>query len=323
MQILDISKISHYATKASHQVFLIFFFLILEYKQLNMTENVFEETSDPPDSYFSKKLLVPGAGFHCPVDGATCSVSLECLEPAELNFVIGYPLGEDIEIKLGEGDCEISENIDKCILGMKRGETSELTVYVAAQNDGSSSASLSENCYCEYLFKIKLKSFHNLRDCYKMSNQDKLEVAKWHKNKGVELFKACNIKFAFRRFSKALKYLLMINSEKDIPSEFNEVKCQCYLNLAACQLKCDSFEYVVSNCSKALTINPKAVKGLVRRGQAYLGQSDTDKALADLRKALKLEPNNKYVKDLIEQAVDNNSSDGVNEETVKETRRTV
>lgn len=286
-----------------------------------MTESVFEDTSDPPESYFSKKLIVPGAGFHCPVDGATCSVSLECLEPAEFNVVVGYPLGEDVEIKLGEGDCEISENIDKCLLGMKRGETSELTVYVVTENEGCSSASLSENCYCEYLFKIKLKSFHNLRDCYKMSNENKLEVAKWHKNKGVELFKSCNIKFAFRRFSKALKYLILINNNKAIPSDFNEVKCQCYLNLAACQLKCDSFEYVITNCSKALGINPKAVKGLVRRGQAYLGQHNTDKALTDLGNALKLEPHNKYVKDLIEKTVNKNSSDSVKgemEETTSE-----
>ncbi|KAJ8311245.1 hypothetical protein KUTeg_011202 [Tegillarca granosa] len=150
-----------------------------------MTESVFEDTSDPPESYFSKKLIVPGAGFHCPVDGATCSVSLECLEPAELNVVVGYPLGEDVEIKL-----------------------------------------------------------------------------------------------------------------------------------AACQLKCDSFEYVITNCSKALGINPKAVKGLVRRGQAYLGQHNTDKALTDLRNALKLEPHNKYKK-----TVNKNSSDSVKgemEETTSE-----
>ena len=70
---------------------------------------------------------------------------------------------------------------------------------------------------------------------------------------------------------------------------------QCNLNLAACNLKKDNYTAVVKNCNDGLSIDENNVKGLFRRGQAYLKMCKYDKARPDFARALELEPDNKAV----------------------------
>ncbi|CAG8778917.1 24064_t:CDS:1, partial [Gigaspora rosea] len=60
------------------------------------------------------------------------------------------------------------------------------------------------------------------------------------------------------------------------------------------------YNKVLSNSSKALTIEPDFVPILILRGSAYYHLKKYNKAIEDFSKALKIEPNNetvlKYVK---------------------------
>ena len=76
---------------------------------------------------------------------------------------------------------------------------------------------------------------------------------------------------------------------------YSKLKCQCYLNLAACYLKNKDYNQVTEHCTSALELEPDNVKGLFRRGQAYAKLHEYGKAKEDFTKAQGLEQENKAV----------------------------
>ena len=101
-------------------------------------------------------------------------------------------------------------------------------------------------------------------------------------------------------FSRSLRFIIAIGereASEEIRREGRNLRCACYLNLAACQLSRKLYTHVIENCSKALDIEPHNVKGLFRRGRAYVGVSDYGVAREDFRLALSIEPNNRAIKE--------------------------
>jgi len=72
-------------------------------------------------------------------------------------------------------------------------------------------------------------------------------------------------------------------------------------NRAACHLKLGDLHQCVTDCTEALELNPTFVKALYRRSQAYAQQGENNKALHDLLRMLKLEPQNKDGLELMRQ----------------------
>ncbi|KAJ6380745.1 hypothetical protein OIU77_029612 [Salix suchowensis] len=64
------------------------------------------------------------------------------------------------------------------------------------------------------------------------------------------------------------------------------LRLSCHLNNAACKLR----------SGESLELDPLNVKALFRRSQAYLKTSELEKAEADIKKALAIDPNNREVK---------------------------
>jgi tetratricopeptide (TPR) repeat protein len=84
--------------------------------------------------------------------------------------------------------------------------------------------------------------------------------------------------------------------------DHDRLACQCWLNLAACQLRCENFEMAKANCSRALDIDPHNVKGLYRRAQCSAKLNDECDAITDLEHALAIEPTNREVNKLLKTA---------------------
>lgn len=64
--------------------------------------------------------------------------------------------------------------------------------------------------------------------------------------------------------------------------------------------KLNRYADVVKDCSLVLAVQPDNVKALVRRGNAYLNQSDFELAQDDLKKALELNPDDSVIKKLLQ-----------------------
>lgn len=121
------------------------------------------------------------------------------------------------------------------------------------------------------------------------------------KEAGTKYYKMSEYAKARRTYSKAVRYLEKMNDDLDL--EGNEEKelelkyiLPLTLNVALMSLKLKDYEDCLEKCEEALDINQSCAKALFRRGQAYRGMKDWDKALADLKKAFEFEPEDKAIK---------------------------
>jgi len=67
-----------------------------------------------------------------------------------------------------------------------------------------------------------------------------------------------------------------------------EIEIPCQLNLAHCYLKAEVYDYAIDYATKVLVSDVDNCKALYRRGIAYTKKGQTDKAKADLTRALEL-----------------------------------
>lgn len=73
------------------------------------------------------------------------------------------------------------------------------------------------------------------------------------------------------------------------------LKVTCNLNNAACKLKLKDYKQAEKLCTKVLELDSNNVKALYRRAQAYIQLVDLDLAEIDIKKALEIDPHNRYV----------------------------
>ncbi|XP_068711371.1 peptidyl-prolyl cis-trans isomerase FKBP5-like isoform X3 [Montipora foliosa] len=221
---------------------------------------------------FPRTIIRKGIGLETPNYGSSCKVKLKIFpqddsvsHTSEKYFVIG------------EGDNEFSETIDKCLECM---HTKEVCAIPHKKENGNLEfASFSDgDLWCE----IELLSFLKAKDPWHTTPEEKLTVAKHHKAKGTDCFKASNWLSASRRYSQALKQLILIGDKlpEDSKDEFEQLRVSCLLNLAACQGKREQFEFVAENCTKA-----------------FVCLNEYEKAKEDLEKALTLAPCNSAVQE--------------------------
>lgn len=65
-----------------------------------------------------------------------------------------------------------------------------------------------------------------------------------------------------------------------------------YSNRAACYTKLAAFDLGLKDCEKCVELNPKFIKGWIRKGHILQGMQQPSKAIAAFQKALEIDPNN-------------------------------
>lgn len=288
------------------------------------------------NSYF-RTVTRHGDGFHSPAVGSACTILINQLTERVLPpSLISYLLESDMQITIGCGYLYVDKVIDSCVSRMKLGEicemaclvagdtyrltsdvcrvtlngiTDEKDKYVAAADnaEGSSVCKQSfvttvseenQSVNLEMLkFRIELKHFDGVPHLCDMTGAEILKLAEKHKNLGVNFYKCNDFILAMKCFSRTLKLLLSVN-ESEHSKEMSRLKCQCYLNIAACQCKVKSYKFVIQNCTKALIIESNNIKGLYRRAEAYMCTQEYDKAAKDIENCIELEPHNKAAESL-------------------------
>ncbi|MBN3295468.1 peptidyl-prolyl cis-trans isomerase D [Amia ocellicauda] len=125
-----------------------------------------------------------------------------------------------------------------------------------------------------------------------------LLVAEDVKNIGNTFFKSQNWQAANKKYSKALRYLEVcgdVVDEESAQQKLEPIALSCILNIAACKLKMQLWQDAMESCSEALELRPANTKALYRRAQAWQGMKEYSQALADLKRAQEISPEDKAI----------------------------
>lgn len=136
-------------------------------------------------------------------------------------------------------------------------------------------------------------------DTRKLKKPERMRLVVKNKEEGNELFRDGNHQHAAMRYIKALTHASKFFdlTEKDT-QEVNALKLSLYLNLAQCYLKMEAWAKVIANCKEALVLDPANVKALYRRAMAYDKEKQLELAVADVKQALLLAPEDKAIRRL-------------------------
>uniref|UniRef100_A0A5B7BWZ1 Putative tetratricopeptide repeat-containing family protein n=1 Tax=Davidia involucrata TaxID=16924 RepID=A0A5B7BWZ1_DAVIN len=119
------------------------------------------------------------------------------------------------------------------------------------------------------------------------SNEEELEQTTLAQASDAKL--EGNKLFGDGQYEEALsKYELALQVAPDTPS-FVEIRSICHANRGTCFVKLGQYKDAIEQCSKALELNPKYVKALLRRGEAHEKLENFEEAIADMKKILELD----------------------------------
>eukprot|EP01080_Neovahlkampfia_damariscottae_P004955 gene4955-8549_t len=122
-----------------------------------------------------------------------------------------------------------------------------------------------------------------------------IKAAQEIKKIGNDYFVKKEFKHAKEKYEKAVRYLDSSEFTGDDQTKLDEQELIVYGNISATFLHLQKYSDVVQVTNKILTADPKNIKAMMRRGQAYAKMKDFDRGLNDLNNALKLDPQNKQV----------------------------
>ncbi|XP_047411695.1 tetratricopeptide repeat protein 1 isoform X2 [Sciurus carolinensis] len=137
-------------------------------------------------------------------------------------------------------------------------------------DDGVNSSELDE----EYLIELE----KNMPDEEK---QKRREESTRLKEEGNEQFKKGDYIEAESSYSRALQMC---------PSCFQKDRSILFSNRAAARMKQDKKEMAISDCSKAIQLNPSYIRALLRRAELYEKTDKLDEALEDYKSILEKDP---------------------------------
>ncbi|XP_065828640.1 peptidyl-prolyl cis-trans isomerase FKBP4-like [Oscarella lobularis] len=242
-----------------------------------------------------KIVLREGKGFEQANEGSFVSVIVTPYKKLE-NELIACGPSEEMTFTCGDPDEEtlLAHWLHDCVQEMRPHEIARFVAPKIVANVASPTDA----------FEIELKSMRRDDDTWQWTREQKVQRAEELKSRGSTCFKSGQVDLAARYFSRSLVHLISTGEEGMDDELFGvreSLRCTCYLNLSACQLKFQQPEHVISNCTKALAIDEDNIKGLFRRGQAYMMINDLTSARDDLTKALRFEPNNRAIKNQIQQ----------------------
>eukprot|EP01134_Creolimax_fragrantissima_P005277 CFRG5277T1 len=128
------------------------------------------------------------------------------------------------------------------------------------------------------------------------------------KNEGNALFRDGKFELAIERYTSALT----LNSNSEDQSKY-------YANRAACFAKLKNYDKVIDDCTAALKWDPRYVKALQRRAQAYEITGELEKAVKDYTLAVSLNPQSQnanahnVIEELLQQIAQKKAKDKMKE----------
>ncbi|XP_054424074.1 tetratricopeptide repeat protein 1 [Pteronotus mesoamericanus] len=141
---------------------------------------------------------------------------------------------------------------------------------VESKPDDVNSSELDE----EYLIELE-------KNMPEEEKQKRREESTRLKEEGNEQFKKGDYVEAESSYSQALQMC---------PSCFQKDRSVLFSNRAAARMKQDKKEMAISDCSKAIQLNPSYIRALLRRAELYENTDKLDEALEDYKSILEKDP---------------------------------
>ncbi|KAK7355216.1 hypothetical protein VNO80_14465 [Phaseolus coccineus] len=139
-------------------------------------------------------------------------------------------------------------------------------------------------------WEIELLSFETPKDWTGLDFKTIMNEAESIRNTGNKLFKEGKYELAKAKYEKLLREFNHINPQDDEEGKiFADTRNLLHLNVAACHLKLGECKKSIETCNKVLDANPVHVKGLYRRGMAYMTAGDFEEARADFKMMMKVD----------------------------------
>lgn len=250
-------------------------------------------------------MLKPAVYTKKPTERSTCNVLIKKINVTgasdkDLREKYHTEILDDEDEKvlvIGEVSAEIDRKIESAIHMMNILERSLVTIIIPAKQSEVNGGSITVE------FEITLTKCERNKSIWEWNAEEKYEIALRYKERGVELFKVSRITDAFYKFSRACKILITLEPisdlelDKQLESNINDLRLGLYNNMAMCHLSRKNFKHTIALCTKVLYKDKNNIKALYRRGVAYGKLNNNEKAVADIKEVLTLEPNNNAAKE--------------------------
>ncbi|XP_068180936.1 FK506-binding protein-like [Antennarius striatus] len=227
--------------------------------------------------------------------------------------VLQVPLGEWTVLRLGEGQCDITE---ACVELMRAGEKCEILIspVESGSNVSVPNAAEENKPLCA---TVELKHFTPGQEPWTMAPGEKWEWVKSHKERGGARFRSCDVWGAADSYSRALKLLITLlgkvgevkekrhqqeveeprdtnttDNIRCLPSvdELKTTKAELHSNLSLCQLRLNQPKRAKASAAKAAQLDPGGTKAWYRLGQACQMVNELEEAKQAFKKVLEIQP---------------------------------
>lgn len=203
-------------------------------------------------------------------------------------------------------DMELVQGLDMAIALMDVNELSEITVAsrFAYGSIGEESKGIPPDA--TIIYTVELLSAHEETDLEKKSFESRKEIGNKKRVRGNYFFERNEYNFAIQLYRRALEYLdeseggiQFVEPEQEATNaqlqELFEDRIKVYNNLAQAQIKIQAYDAALSSIDIVLKCQPNNVKALFRKAKILESKADVEGSIAMLRKAGKLDPENKII----------------------------
>ncbi|CAJ1949252.1 unnamed protein product [Sphenostylis stenocarpa] len=195
--------------------------------------------------------------------------------------------GQPLEFSSGEG--LVPEGFEMSVRLMLPGEIALVTCPPDyAYDKFPRPSNVPEGAHIQW--EIELLGFETPKDWTGLDFKTIMNEAENIRNTGNRLFKEGKYELAKAKYEKLLREFNHINPQDDEEGKvFADTRNLLHLNVAACHLKLGECKKSIETCNKVLEANPAHVKGLYRRGMAYMTAGDFEEARADFKMMMKVD----------------------------------
>lgn len=157
------------------------------------------------------------------------------------------------------------------------------------------------------IYTVELLSAHEESDLEKKSYESRKEIGNKKNKRGNYFFERQEYNAAIQLYRRALEYLdeseggiKYPTGDEEEPTnaqlqELLEDRIKVYNNLAQAQMKIQAYDTALKSIDTVLQCQPNNVKALYRKGKILEARADVNGGIELLRKAAKLDPDNKSI----------------------------
>ncbi|XP_010515914.1 PREDICTED: peptidyl-prolyl cis-trans isomerase PASTICCINO1 [Camelina sativa] len=246
------------------------------------------------DGRLIKRRIQDGRGefpMDCPLQDSRLSVHYKgmLLNEEKSVFYDSKIDNNDQPLEFSSGEGLVPEGFEMCTRLMLPGEIALVTCPPDyAYDKFPRPPGVPEGAHVQW--EIELLGFETPRDWTGLNFQSIMDEAEKIRSTGNRLFKEGKFELAKAKYEKVLREFNHVNPQDDDEGKiFGDTRNMLHLNVAACLLKLGEWRKSIETCNKVLEAKPGHVKGLYRRGMAYIAGGEYDDARNDFNMMIKVD----------------------------------